>query len=78
MGAATKREYDIFKVPVGHDLVGNVVDFFGRVRDTGQALSAASRTPLLGEPIDMQSREPICEPLLTGIKVRDIFVMLHF
>ena len=91
-GPATKREYEVVKVPVGDRSLGKVVDFLGREVDlscgdsdddggdggeTGSPTSAAAApslpgsaafAPLFALPPTMDAREPISEPLHTGVK----------
>lgn len=68
-GPTTKREYDIAKVPAGDSLMGNVVDFLGRPPSSQIQQGTNVFVPLFGEQPDMESREQIAEPLVTGVKV---------
>ena len=69
-GPSTKREYEIARVPAGDALTGKVVDFLGRAPGSQVQLGTSAMVPLFGEQPDMESREQIAEPLLTGVKVR--------
>lgn len=68
-GPTTKREYDIAKVPAGDSLMGKVVDFLGRPPDSQIQQGTNVFVPLFGEQADMESREQIAQPLVTGVKV---------
>ena len=68
-GPATKREYQLAKVPVGAALKGQAVNFLGCVQGSQLQLGADSQLPLLNEQLDMKSREQINTPLFTGVKV---------
>jgi F-type H+-transporting ATPase subunit alpha len=71
-GPATKREYDIAKVPAGDGLVGKVVDFLGRQPGSQVQLGTTAFVPLFGDQPDMESREQIAESLVTGVKVSNL------
>ena len=88
-GPTTKRDYEQATVPVGDALLGRVVDFLGRPLDPepGGPESgpepggfaggvAGERLPLLNAQVDMESREVIAEPLLTGVKSLDVLTPL--
>lgn len=69
-GPTTKREYDIATIPVGEGLVGSVVDFLGRRIGSNTQVGTSAELPLFNQQPTMDDREQICEPLLTGVKVR--------
>lgn len=82
-GPSTKREYEPTRVPVGKELIGHVVDYLGRaLPDNGgeplslQPLGADIHLPLLNVQPDMESREQIAEPLITGVKALDVLTPL--
>jgi F-type H+-transporting ATPase subunit alpha len=58
-------------VPVGDELPGRVVDALGRPLDGGPPLRAAAFWPVEREAPGVAERQPVTEPLHTGIKVID-------
>ncbi|KAK9829697.1 hypothetical protein WJX72_007407 [[Myrmecia] bisecta] len=75
-GAKTKREYEICKVPAGNSLAGEVVDFLGRPPGSLQQIGTSASMPLFNSQLDMDSREQIFEPLVTGVKAVDALTPL--
>ena len=59
------------RVPVGPGLLGRVLDGFGHPIDSGPPISPADAYDLYGTPGNPLAREPIREPLTTGIRVLD-------
>src|SRR5690349_15829398 len=62
-------------VPVGPDLVGRVIDGFGRPIDRKPKIQAQSQYrlyPSAGSPLD---REHITEPIVTGVRAIDSMAM---
>jgi len=58
-------------VPVGPDLLGRVVDGFGRPMDGGPRITPAGYAPLYADAPNPLGRKPIRDPLATGIRVID-------
>ena len=58
-------------VAVGPELLGRVLDGLGRPIDSGPPLNATQPYDLYKAPPGPLEREPICEPLVTGIRVID-------
>eukprot|EP00889_Picochlorum_renovo_P006640 jgi/Picre1/33670/NNA_001149.t1 len=81
-GPRTKREYTYAKVPVGEELLGQVVDFKGCVVEDGSdapcgnPIGTSIMYPLLNPPPNMEDRESIDSPLTTGVKAIDIITPL--
>jgi len=70
-GSAVRRTGETIRVPVGSGLLGRVVNPLGQPMDGEQALGTTERREvrqLAPGPLD---RQPIREPLLTGIKSVD-------
>jgi F-type H+-transporting ATPase subunit alpha len=70
-GSTVRRTGETIQVPVGFGLLGRVVDPLGRPVDGERALGTTERQEirqLAPGPLD---RQPIREPLLTGIKTID-------
>ncbi len=59
------------RVPVGKNLLGRVLDGFGQPIDGRPAILAEDAYPLYGTPGNPLAREPIKQPLATGIRVVD-------
>jgi flagellum-specific ATP synthase len=59
------------RVEVGPQLLGRVIDGFGKPIDSGPALELPGRYPLYGTPGNPLDREHITEPLVTGIRAID-------
>lgn len=59
------------KMPVGPDLLGRVLDAFGQPVDDLGATEPVEYYPLHPEPINHLTRQPIDEPLVTGVGVID-------
>lgn len=57
-------------VPVGHELLGRVIDPLGRPID-GRPLVPARRRPIVGEAPPSMARDLISEPLPTGVRLID-------
>ena len=71
-GPSTKREYEVATVPVGEGAAGRVVSAGGGGVDgrSGDADTpgAGVTAPLLADAPPMDARDPISEPLTTGVK----------
>jgi flagellum-specific ATP synthase len=57
-------------VPVGHALLGRVVDSLGRPLD-GAPLRLTERYPLHPAPLNPMDRDPVATPIATGVRVID-------
>jgi len=66
-----------FQVPVGRELLGRVVDVFGRPIDGAGPVAAAARRSAYGPPVPLTRRSTDTEPLLTGIKAIDLLAPLE-
>jgi flagellum-specific ATP synthase len=58
-------------VGVGPELLGRVLDGFGRPMDDGPPLVTRESRPIHGAPPPVLGRQPIVEPLETGVRVLD-------
>ncbi len=79
-GPQTKRRFKIATVPVGDEMVGKVVNFLGYPVKNGVVehtrIGTSSMYPLLNAPPNMEDRESIDSPLITGVKAIDIITPL--
>jgi F-type H+-transporting ATPase subunit alpha len=66
----------VASVPVGEELLGRVVDALGRPLDGGGPLRASTYWPVEREAPGVIDRQPVCEPLHTGVKVLDALLPL--
>jgi F-type H+-transporting ATPase subunit alpha len=65
---------DTFTVPVGDDLRGRILDIFGRPRDGKGRISESDRYPIFRNAPGVMDREPVIEPLFTGISIIDTLI----
>jgi len=73
-GDSVKLTGEILSVPVGDALLGRVVDALGNPIDGGPPLDAskiAGRRPLEVQAASVVQRQPVKEPLYTGVKAID-------
>jgi F-type H+-transporting ATPase subunit alpha len=70
-GDVARRTGNIMRVPVGEGLVGRVVDPLGTALDGGPAIEATEFRPLEFKAPGVVDRQPVKEPLQTGIKSID-------
>jgi flagellum-specific ATP synthase len=64
------------EVPVGRELLGRVIDAFGRPADGGAPLMASQRRRLRSQPPQAMARQRVSAPLETGVKVIDTMLTL--
>jgi F-type H+-transporting ATPase subunit alpha len=62
------------RIPVGHKLLGRVVNPLGEALDQGGPIDAAEAWHLERDAPGIVERQPVSEPLQTGIKVVDALV----
>ncbi|MEZ5395997.1 MAG: FliI/YscN family ATPase [Bryobacterales bacterium] len=60
--------------PVGDELLGRVLDGFGRPLDGKGPLGCSELRPLYAAPIGPMQREPIHEPMATGVRSIDALI----
>jgi F-type H+/Na+-transporting ATPase subunit alpha len=73
-GDEAQRTGRVTDVPVGHALIGRVIDPAGRPRDRLGPLRATVRWPIEREAHAIMDRAPVSVPLETGIKVIDALI----
>ncbi len=66
----------VASVPVGADLLGRVVDALGRPLDGGPAIASSEYWPVEREAPGVNERQPVREPMHTGLKVIDSLLPL--
>jgi F-type H+/Na+-transporting ATPase subunit alpha len=70
-GEPVKRTGNVASVPVGEALLGRVVDPLGNPLDGGGPIQTEHRRPLEFKAPGVVARQPVKEPLQTGIKAID-------
>jgi F-type H+-transporting ATPase subunit alpha len=70
-GEPVRRTGRVASIPVGEALIGRVVDPFGTPLDGGPPIEAAEYRPLEFKAPGVIARQPVKEPLQTGIKAID-------
>ena len=61
-------------IPVGHELLGKVVDPLAFTLDEQQPITTKERYPIEQEAIPLMQRDFVKEPLYTGIKIVDAMI----
>jgi len=70
-GGSAKRTGRVASIPVGDALVGRIVDPLGNALDGGPPIETDERRPLEFKAPGVVDRQPVKEPLQTGIKAID-------
>jgi F-type H+-transporting ATPase subunit alpha len=73
-GEPVRRTGRVASVPVGDALVGRIVDPLGNPIDGGGPIEAAERRPLEFKAPGVVQRQPVKEPLQTGLKAIDSMI----
>lgn len=73
-GATVKRTGEVISIPVGEGMIGRVVDPLGNPLDGKGAISADKDMPLDIVAPGIIDRQPVKQPLQTGIKAIDAMV----
>ena len=73
-GDIVRRTGSVMSVPVGEGLIGRVVDPLGRPLDGGPPIETTETRPLEFKAPGVVDRQPVKEPLQTGLKALDALV----
>ena len=73
-GDVVKRTGRIASVPVGTALLGRVVDALGRPIDGKGPIATTQFRPIENRPPNVTQRQPVKEPIQTGIKAIDAMI----
>ena len=73
-GTTVKRTGEVISIPVGKDVIGRVVDPLGNPLDGKGAIAAEKTMPLDIVAPGIIDRQPVKQPLQTGIKAIDSMV----
>lgn len=67
---------ELLTVPVGEGFLGRIVNSLGEPLDGKPDIPAPDLYPVFREAAGVMEREPITEPLLTGIKIIDLIISI--
>ncbi|MCK5072072.1 MAG: F0F1 ATP synthase subunit alpha [Bacteriovoracaceae bacterium] len=73
-GSRVKRTGKIVEIPVGDELLGRVIDPIGNPIDGLGEIGATQKRPVEVKAPGIIARQPVCEPLQTGIKAIDSMI----
>ena len=73
-GEPVRRTGEVMSVPVGEGLLGRVVDPLGNPLDGQGAIEGGERRPLEFKAPGVIARQPVSEPLQTGLKAIDSMI----
>jgi F-type H+/Na+-transporting ATPase subunit alpha len=73
-GEPVKRTGSVASVPVGPELIGRIVDPLGNPLDGQGPINAAERRPLEFKAPGVIQRQPVKEPVQTGLKAIDSMI----
>ena len=73
-GEEVRRTGELLSVPVGDQLVGRVVDPLGRPLDGKGVIETPDRGPMEFKAPGIVARQPVNEPLMTGLKAIDSMI----
>ena len=73
-GDTVKRTNRILSVPVGEELIGRVVNPLGQAIDGGKEIKSGKFYPIEKVAPGVMTREPVNQPLQTGIKAIDALI----
>jgi F-type H+/Na+-transporting ATPase subunit alpha len=73
-GDLVKRTGRVMDVPVGEQLIGRVVDALGKAQDGRAPIEVKERMPLERVAAGVCDRQPVKQPLQTGIKAIDSMI----
>ncbi len=73
-GDTVKCTGQLLSVPVGEELIGRVVNPLGEPLDGGPAITSNIRRPVETSAPGIAERQPVTEPLQTGIKAIDSMI----
>lgn len=73
-GQTVKATGSILSIPVGKELVGRVIDPLGRAIDGKGEIKSKTNYPVEKVAPRVMTREPVSQPLMTGIKAIDAII----
>src|SRR4051812_40449356 len=73
-GDEVRRTSRVLEVPVGHELIGRVVDPLGRPLDDAGPVNSKTKRKVESDAPEIIVRQPVREPLQTGLKAIDSMI----
>ncbi len=73
-GEGVRATGKLLEVPVGEDMLGRVIDPLGNVLDGGEPIRTKHARPVENIAAGIAGRQPVDEPLQTGVKAVDAMV----
>jgi F-type H+-transporting ATPase subunit alpha len=73
-GDTVRRTGEVMSIPVGDGMIGRVVDPLGIALDGGPAIETSETRPMEFKAPGVVDRQPVKEPLQTGIKAIDSMI----
>jgi F-type H+-transporting ATPase subunit alpha len=73
-GDLVKRTGNVTSIPVGDAMLGRIVDALGRPLDGKGPITGTTLMPVEAEAPNVLARQPVKEPLMTGIKAIDSMI----
>ena len=73
-GDIAKRTGKVVEVPVGNEILGRVVNPLGQPVDGKGAINAKETLPVERKALGVMDRQPVTEPLQTGLKAIDSMI----
>lgn len=74
VGETVCSQSELLSVPVGEGFIGRVVDCLGQPLDGKGAISAHEVSPAFRQAAGVMDREPLTDPLVTGVKILDLAI----
>ncbi len=74
IGSTVYGQENVFKIPVGDSFIGRTIDIFGNPRDGKGKIAAVDSYPIFRDAAGVMDREPISEPIVTGISMIDTLI----
>ena len=73
-GDLAKRTGKVVEIPVGHEMLGRVVNPLGQPIDGKGTINAKESLPVERKALGVMARQPVTEPLQTGLKAIDSMI----
>lgn len=67
---------ELLTAPVGEEFIGRIVNALGEPSDGKEEIKASDHFPIFREAPGVIEREPVVDPLVTGIKIIDLVIPL--
>ena len=74
VGDTVSSRGELLNVPVGDNFIGRVVDSLGKPMDAKGEIEQSDLYPVFHQAAGIMEREPIDQPLQTGIKIIDMLI----